>query len=48
MGRVIVTTQDQEDIVYADLNTIEVDETRERIPVGKQQRFDLYNNVVKE
>jgi omega-amidase len=45
MGRVIATTGEDEAIVYADIDLNLVDETRQRIPVSRQRRFDLYAKV---
>ncbi|GMG19065.1 unnamed protein product [Ambrosiozyma monospora] len=44
-GNVVVEAGHGEEIVYAELKPEEVDEVRQNIPIGKQRRFDIYQNV---
>lgn len=44
-GRVLCEAQENENIVYAELDPTEMDEVRSSIPVSKQRRFDLYPDV---
>ena len=41
----IATTEEDETIVYADLELKLVEEARNSIPVSKQRRFDVYPDV---
>ncbi|KAJ3293204.1 hypothetical protein HK104_004670 [Borealophlyctis nickersoniae] len=45
MGSVIATTDEKEDIVYADVDIGKIEEARMSIPVSTQRRFDVYRNV---
>ena len=45
MGRVIATCEEEENIVYADIDTGVIESTRAGIPISKQRRFDLYPDV---
>ena len=42
-GKVEVTTDEREDIVYGDIDLSEVDAIRSQIPVPSQRRYDLYS-----
>jgi len=44
-GDVIATTEEKENIVYADLDLKRADEIRENIPIGKQRRTDVYTRA---
>ncbi|KAJ2504946.1 Omega-amidase nit3 [Coemansia sp. RSA 2049] len=44
-ARVVATTGDAEDIVYADIDLALVDEVRRSIPIYSQRRFDIYPDV---
>lgn len=48
MGQVVATTDDQESIVYCDVDFDQVDSARSSIPVQSQRRFDLYPDVAAE
>eukprot|EP01147_Barroeca_monosierra_P002846 gene2846-5683_t len=41
-GDLIATTDEQECIVYADIDIAQTREIRESIPIRKQQRTDIY------
>ncbi|XP_065835862.1 omega-amidase NIT2-like [Oscarella lobularis] len=41
-GKVIATTEEAEDIVFADIDLGEVEKVRTAIPIGRQRRADLY------
>ncbi|KIJ29864.1 hypothetical protein M422DRAFT_187871 [Sphaerobolus stellatus SS14] len=45
MGQVVATTEEQESIVYADLDPSLTTTTRAGIPVTTQRRFDVYGDV---
>ncbi|KAF8582208.1 putative nitrilase [Ramaria rubella] len=45
MGNVITTTDEQESIIYANIDPTATNETRSGIPVGTQRRFDVYQDV---
>ncbi|KAJ3168841.1 hypothetical protein HDU88_001168 [Geranomyces variabilis] len=47
MGKVIATTDGNEGIVYADLDTEAIFAARQAIPVTTQRRFDVYSDVSK-
>ncbi|MBX7003354.1 carbon-nitrogen family hydrolase [Bacillus aerophilus] len=42
LGRILLETNDEEDIYYADIDLQLVDEVRQQIPVMTDQRLDLY------
>ena len=42
-GKVVVTTDETESVVYADVDLSEVDTVRGQIPVTSQKRRDLYS-----
>ncbi|KAJ1797960.1 Omega-amidase nit3 [Coemansia sp. RSA 2399] len=44
-AKIIATTGEAEDIVYADLDLALVDEVRASIPIYSQRRFDVYPDV---
>lgn len=44
-GQVIATTEEHEDIVYADIVIKEIEEVRRNIPVYTQRRWDVYDDV---
>ncbi|OZJ04669.1 Hydrolase [Bifiguratus adelaidae] len=44
-GGVIATTEDAEDIVYADIDPSVLDSARKGIPTYTQRRFDVYRDV---
>ncbi|KAJ3189353.1 hypothetical protein HDU85_002982 [Gaertneriomyces sp. JEL0708] len=44
-GFVLATTEEKEDIVYADIQMDRIAETRQHIPVTTQRRFDVYPDV---
>ncbi|KAG0309924.1 hypothetical protein BGZ98_000012 [Dissophora globulifera] len=46
-GDVIQTTEEKQDIVYADLDLAKIAEFRQNIPLGDQRRFDLYADISK-
>jgi len=41
-GEVMVTTDEKEDIIYAEINLNRLEEIRKSIPVIKQKRYDVY------
>lgn len=41
MGRTVATTEEHEDIVFADVDTAVLEEARKGIPVTTQRRFDV-------
>lgn len=45
MGKVIVTTEHEEAILYAEIDPEVIRETRAGIPVTVQRRFDVYSDV---
>ncbi|KAJ3054566.1 hypothetical protein HK097_001450 [Rhizophlyctis rosea] len=45
LGKVIATTEDAEDIVYATIEVDKIEEARRSIPVTSQRRFDVYRDV---
>ncbi|KAF8502463.1 carbon-nitrogen hydrolase [Gautieria morchelliformis] len=45
IGDVVATTDEQESIVYADIDPTVTNATRAGIPVGTQRRFDVYKDV---
>lgn len=45
MGKVIVTTEHEEAIIYAEIDPEVIRETRAGIPVTVQRRFDVYSDV---
>ena len=45
MGRVISTTEESENIVFATIDSAIINQTRNSIPIYKQRRFDLYLDV---
>ncbi|KAJ3080682.1 hypothetical protein HK102_002887 [Quaeritorhiza haematococci] len=45
MGAVVATTEEKEDIVYAEVDVEKVKVAREGIPVSRQRRFDVYKDV---
>lgn len=45
MGAVIATTQEKEDIVYADIDPEVIRQARSGIPVTVHRRFDVYTDV---
>lgn len=47
MGAVVATTEDKEDIVFADVETRILEDARRGIPVTIQRRFDVYSDVSK-
>ncbi|KAJ3182627.1 hypothetical protein HDU87_007965 [Geranomyces variabilis] len=47
MGKVIATTDGEEGIVYADVDTDAIFAARQAIPVTKQRRFDVYPDISK-
>ncbi|KAI7897219.1 carbon-nitrogen hydrolase [Mucor mucedo] len=44
-GVVVATTEEKEDIVYADIDPEQVKEVRTNIPLYNQRRFDIYDDV---
>ncbi|ORX70234.1 carbon-nitrogen hydrolase [Linderina pennispora] len=44
-ARVIATTEDSQDIVYADLDLELIKEVRQSVPIYAQRRFDVYKDV---
>lgn len=42
LGRILLETNDDEDIYYAEIDLQLVDEVRQQIPVMTDQRLDLY------
>lgn len=42
-GIIISTTEENEDIVYADIDVKRIEEVRSSIPVTVQRRFDVYD-----
>jgi len=44
-GKVLGTTEHQQEIVYADIDMQEVEDMRKQIPTSTQQRNDLYNFI---
>ncbi|MES9663269.1 carbon-nitrogen family hydrolase, partial [Bacillus altitudinis] len=42
LGRILLETNDEEDIYYANIDLQLVDEVRQQIPVMTDQRLDLY------
>ena len=46
-GKVEVTTDEREDIIYGDIDLAEVDAVRSQIPVTSQRRYDLYSIIDK-
>lgn len=46
-AHLLATTEDAEDIVYADLDLGLIDEVRSSIPIYSQRRFDIYPDVAK-
>jgi omega-amidase len=45
MAEVLSEAEEKEDIVYADLNSEKIEETRRNIPIYSQRRFDVYPDV---
>ncbi|KIK08122.1 hypothetical protein K443DRAFT_672602 [Laccaria amethystina LaAM-08-1] len=45
MGKVVATAGEDEEIIYANIDTGIFEETRRGIPVGTQRRFDVYKDV---
>jgi predicted amidohydrolase len=45
MGQVLVTTDEKETIVTAEISIPKIHETRSSIPVSSQRRFDLYPDI---
>lgn len=45
MGAVLSQTDEKESIVYADLDSDKIEETRKGIPIYTQRRFDVYKDV---
>jgi len=43
-GEVLATTDENEAIVYADIDLARVEEVRQSIPVWRQKRLDLYTS----
>ncbi|CAG0895937.1 unnamed protein product [Darwinula stevensoni] len=46
-GKVLVSTQEKEDILYADINLDYLEEIRNQIPIRKQRRTDLYGLCIR-
>ncbi|TIC69265.1 carbon-nitrogen hydrolase [Wallemia mellicola] len=46
-GQVIATTDEQESIVYADIDVEQLQQIRSGIPLSSQRRFDVYADVSK-
>ncbi|KAJ1942644.1 Omega-amidase nit3, partial [Linderina pennispora] len=44
-ARVVATTEDSQDIVYADLDLELIKEVRQSVPIYAQRRFDVYRDV---
>ena len=42
-GKVVVSTDETESIVFGDIDLAEVDKVRSQIPVSSQKRWDLYS-----
>ena len=42
-GKVLVSANEKEDIVYGEVDLSEVDSVRSQIPVTAQKRWDLYS-----
>ena len=42
-GKVLVSADEKEDIVYGEVDLSEVDRVRSQIPVTAQKRWDLYS-----
>lgn len=47
-GEVMVEASEKEDIIYADIDLVYLDEVRKQIPIGHQRREDLYKVVDKD
>ncbi|KAJ1949184.1 Omega-amidase nit3 [Linderina macrospora] len=47
-AKVIATTEEKQDIVYADLDLGLIDEVRQSVPIYAQRRFDVYDDVSAE
>lgn len=45
MGEVVATTEEKEDIVFADVEPKVLEDARKGIPVTIQRRFDVYKDV---
>ena len=45
MGAVISTINEEEGIVYSDINPDYMQQVRDGIPITKQRRFDVYRDV---
>lgn len=45
MGLVLTEADESEEIVYADLDGAQIEETRKGIPISGQRRFDVYPDV---
>ena len=44
-GKVICKAEEQEEIIYADIDVTKINEVREQIPVHNRRRNDLYKCV---
>jgi predicted amidohydrolase len=45
MGRVLTKAEDAEATIFAEIDLDLIDQTRQRIPLNRQRRFDLYGRV---